>query len=321
MAGKAIRRFRVVVALLALLVVGTVSAQEDAPPDAFHGPGGYELHLIIEGVQRNVMVYIPASYYDNDEAPVPMVIVLHGAGGTGRRIAGVSEFNTLADAEGFIVVYPDGLGGAWNDARPDPRTLGVDDVGFIEQMIAFMADHASIDAARVYASGYSMGGMLAYRLGCQLPDRIAAVASVASTFPAYELDSCLFAPPVPVLVIQGTADEVIPVEGYRDPYGSRLMLSADETVRYWQQQNHCGTGYSVMALPDDDPADATRVRRQAYTNCQNGADVVLYLVQGGGHTWPGHAMNTTFDVGPTSMDMDATAVIWSFFEGHALAAE
>ena len=291
-----------------------VDAQQ-TPVDGFDAPGGYTLGFVIGGVERSINVFIPPGY-DPDGEPVPLLIAMHGAGGTGQGLASFVGFNELATEEGFIVVYPDGFNGAWNDARPDARLLRIDDVRFISLTIDFLTERLRIDPDRVYATGYSMGGMMAFRLGCQLRDKIAAVASVASTFPAYQLDSCLFAQPVPVLVIQGTEDDVIPVEGYRDQYGNRMMMSADETMRYWSQTNGCQTGVRLQFLPDADPEDGTRIRRESYDGCANDAGAELLLVRGGGHTWPGHPLATSFELGPTSMDIDASAEVWRFFEAH-----
>lgn len=307
-----LRAFPILLAAFVLLASLPVAAQQTTTDD-FDGPGAYTIGFVVGGVQRRINLFIPEDYAP-DAAPVPLLIAMHGAGGTGQGIASFSGFNELATEYGFIVVYPDGYNGAWNDARPDPRVLQVDDVRFISLMIDFLTERLNIDSERVYAAGYSMGGMMAFRLGCQLRDKIAAVASVASTFPAYQLDSCLFAQPVPVLVIQGSEDGVIPVAGYRDQYGNRLMMSADETMRYWSETNGCQTGVRVRFLPDTDRADETRVRRESYEGCADGANTELLLVTGGGHTWPGHPIQTTFELGVTSMDIDASAEIWRFFE-------
>ncbi len=314
MRGQPIVRF-LVLAVFMLLVVQPVAAQQ-APVDDFAEPGGYTLGFVIDGLERNIHVFIPPGYAA-DSAPVPLLLALHGAGGSGQGIASFSGFNELATEAGFIVVYPDGYNGAWNDARPDARVLRVDDVRFLSLTIDFLVERLNIDTDRIYAAGYSMGGMMAFRLGCQLRDKIAAVASVASTFPAYQLDSCLFAAPVPVLVVQGTEDSVIPVEGYRDQFGNRLMMSADETMRYWSETNGCQTGVRLQFLPDADAEDGTRVRRESYDGCA--ASTELLRVQGGGHTWPGHPIETTFELGVTSMDIDASAEVWRFFEAHTRA--
>jgi polyhydroxybutyrate depolymerase len=308
------RRLLPLLWLFALILVVAPVAAQDAPVNQFDQPGGYTLRFMVGGVERRIHVFIPPSY-DFDGEPVPLLMALHGAGGTGAGLSSFSGFNQLADEQGFIVVYPDGYNGAWNDARPSARTLPIDDVRFLSLTIDFLVDQLRIDTDRVYAAGYSMGGMMAFRLGCQLPDKIAGVASVASTFPAYQLDACLFAEPVPVLVIQGTEDTVIPAEGYRDQFGNRMMLSVDETMRYWSDVNECASGVRLQFLADADPGDGTRVRRETYDDCAAGAE--LLRVTGGGHTWPGHPFQAPLELGATSLDVDASAEIWRFFAAQS----
>lgn len=317
MIGKAgtMRRSLLLLLLSVVLVVGVSSvAAQNTPIEGFDAPGGYTLGFVVGGVERRINVFIPPSY-DFDGEAVPLVLALHGAGGTGAGLASFSGFNELADEQGFIVVYPDGVNRAWNDARPDARILQIDDVRFLSLVIDFMGRELHIDPDRVYAVGYSMGGMMAFRLGCQLRDKITAVASVASTFPAYQLDSCLFAAPVPVMVVQGTEDPVVPAEGYRDRYGNRMMMSVDETMRYWSQTNDCASGVRLQFVPDAAPDDGTRVRRELYDDCAAGVE--LLRVTGGGHTWPGHPFDAPLELGPVSLDIDATAEIWRFFEANS----
>lgn len=313
-----IGKLAVLVVLAALSTAGALYAQGN-PIDGFDSPGAYTLGFVVGGLERSINVYVPEGY-DPDEL-MPLVLVLHGAGGTGAGVASFTGFNALADEEGFVVVYPDGYRRAWNDQRPDAELLQVNDVGFINAVIDFLDENLAIDPDRIYATGYSMGGMMSFRLGCQLQDRIAAAASVASTFPAYQLDACVFTNPVPVLVIHGTGDEVVPIQGYRDQFNNRLMLSADETLRYWADHNNCTDAVETVSLPDTDPDDQTRVRVQSHDECENDADVAVYIVRGGGHTWPGRPFEASFDLGRTSMDMDATRVVWEFFKAHPRSAD
>jgi polyhydroxybutyrate depolymerase len=225
----------------------------------------------------------------------------------------MTGFDDLADKENFIVVYPDGLNNVWNDGRRgDPRISNVDDVHFLENGVQFIEKMLNIDANKVYAAGYSMGGMMAYRLACALPSRFAAVASVASTMPIYLLDICDSTVPVPVIVFQGTDDPIVPWMGIPNGY-----LSAAQTIGFWGNHNQCTGGFVVENLPDTDPTDHTLVMRQQLKDCT--ADMVLYGVYWGGHTWPGHSMNIA-ELGQTSQDIDASALIWEFFNAHGKAA-
>jgi polyhydroxybutyrate depolymerase len=168
----------------------TAEATTEAAAPAFPQTGSYTITKTIGGIERSYRIFIPETYDETGE-PVPLVIVLHGAGGTGAWIESFSGFNDLSNTENFIAVYPDGLNNAWNDGRRgDARVGNIDDVGFMAEIINFLSANLNIDPQRIYATGYSMGGMLAFRLGCELRDKIAAIATVATTFPEYLLPDC-----------------------------------------------------------------------------------------------------------------------------------
>lgn len=325
--GHLMKTLRACLLLLLLSFSAIVRAQDVTPestpapevtPEAteqsieFPGPGSYTVRHRINGVERSYRVTIPASYSDDGD-PLPLVIALHGAGGTGAGIESYSGFNALAEREGFIVAYPNGVNNAWNDGRPGST---IDDVDFIARMITFIEASLNIDPTRIYATGHSMGGMFSFRLGCELPERIAAIASVASTFPEYLGLACVDAPPVPVMIVQGTDDLIVPWVGIRDAY-----LSAGASLAYWAQRNGCTVYSGIEVLEDSDPDDGTRVMRERQSECDEDADVQLYGIYFGGHTWPGHVIGVSFELGLTSMDIDATEVIWSFFQEHSIEAE
>jgi polyhydroxybutyrate depolymerase len=155
--------------------------------------------------------------------------------------------------------------------------------------------------------------MMAYRLGCELPSVFAAVGSVASTMPIYLLPSCNNSAPVPVIVFQGTDDGVIPWTGVQGAY-----LSAAQTVGFWGNHNACTDELTIEMMPDtvSTPDDFTLVVRQEVIGCA--ADVVVYGVYFGGHTWPGHPLNAP-QLGQTTLDVDATALTWEFFKARVNA--
>lgn len=299
-----------------LEAAATAEATPELPPGAlngFPGAGSYTVQQPYADVQRSYHVYIPASY-DAEGEPVALVIVLHGAGGTGAGTESFTGFDALADTEDFVVVYPNGINNAWNDNRNDPRVSSIDDVRFISDIVTYVSGQLNIDPARVYATGYSMGGMMSYRLGCERSDLFAAVGSVASTMPVYLIDTCLNTPPIPVIVFQGTDDPVVPWTGIAENY-----LSAAQTLGFWGYHNQCANDFAVESLPNGDPEDYTQVMRQQLTGCA--ADMVLYGIYFGGHTWPAHPISTTIQLGATSYDVDATDQLWAFFKAHPQAGE
>lgn len=272
--------------------------------------------LTYDGNERIYHVHLPEGYAETAD-PLPVIIAMHGAGGDGKNMEKITLYSDLADTNGFIAVYPNGLNGIWNDGRVgDSRVPSdLDDVGFISAIIDALVEDFNVDTSRVYATGYSMGGMMAFRLGCELQDKIAAVASVASTFPGYLIENCDPASPVPVLVVQGTEDDVIPWDGIRR--GNFIIyLSAAETAMYWAAHNQCAPDPELVEGLDIANKDGTIIRQVYYTDCEQDAKVMIYVVAGGGHTWPGSELTATWGI--TSFDLYASPAIWQFFETHTL---
>jgi len=280
--------------------------------------------LVHDGLRRSYIVHIGASC--DLSHPAPLVIVLHGGGGNGAGMVKLTGFNAVSDREGFIVVYPDGIDRHWNDGRGvewyRAHTQDIDDVGFISALIDELSRKLNIDAKRVYATGISNGGMMSYRLGCELSDRIAAIAAVAASLAVNKVKEWSPTRPIPVMIIAGTADPLVPWNGGDIRYGERIygtVLSVPETVEFWVEKNGCTARPVVRRLPDSDPADGTVVRREAYSGCKDGAEVVLYAVEGGGHTWAGGLQYLPERIiGKTSREFSASEVIWQFFKQHSL---
>ncbi len=295
----------------------TAEATEVATAEAtasvhFEVPGTYAVRQPVGDLVRQYTVHIPAKYFES-ESPVPLVLILHGAGGTGQGIESFSGFDSLSDREGFIVAYPDGINTAWNDNRGDETSV-IDDVGYLSHLVDSVAEKANIDLNRVYAAGYSRGGMMSYRLGCVLPTKFAAVASVASTFPMYLLLECQNAPPKALMVIQGTDDPIVPWMGIQSAF-----FSAADTLKFWGQHNRCALLGPIKEYGDLSPMDGTRLLTQEGIKCEQ--PIVLYSVFHGGHTWPGHPVKAPFDLGLTSMDFDAAAALWDFFKAQSFQPE
>ena len=278
----------------------------------FPGSGSYNVREDFGTQQREFAIDIPSSYSDDGD-PMPLVFALHGAGGSGNGIRSYSGFPELGEEVGFISVFPSGLGGGWNDGRPDPGLAVIDDIGYFEHVITLLTNSLNIDESRIYTTGHSMGGMMSFRLGCNLPQYFAAIASVASTMPRYIQAECDAAPALPVLVIQGTDDYVVPWVGIRNGY-----LSAPDTMAYWAEHNGCTYEPEFVVEPDTHPDDGTLVIREQYDDCDH--EVMMYGIYQGGHTWPGRAITAGFDLGGTSYDISAAEVIWAFFERQALDA-
>jgi len=231
-------------------------------------------------------------------------------------------FNILSDKEGFAVVYPDGVEKHWNDGRKKVRYRShrekIDDIGFISALIDHLVKERNIDKRRIYITGISNGAMMSNRLACELAGKIAAIAPVAGNMPYDLLPHCSPSRPVSVLMISGTNDSMIPWEGgearfKRFEFGK--VLSVAETIKFWVAHNRCKPTPDITWEPDSNPQDGTRVRKETYGGCREGTEVILYAIEGGGHTWPrGLQYLPERIVGKTSDDIDANKVIWSFFK-------
>jgi polyhydroxybutyrate depolymerase len=286
------------------------------PPAEKSAPGSHAQSLAHGGLKRTYRLYVPAGY--DGSRPMPLVLVFHGGQGTGAQMERGVGFNRLADKHGFLVAYPDGVGQHWNDGRVSPRLADVakvDDVGFVAALIDHLASTYRIDPDRVYATGISNGGFLAHRLGWELSDRLAAIAPVAGTL-GKEV-AAKFAPKraVAVLHIHGTKDPAVKWEGGEVIARGGEALSVPAVVALWVKANGCRPKPTVEYLPQKEPKDGTRVRRETYAAGEVGAEVVVYAVEGWGHNWPGGAsLGERF--GPATKQVNGAEVIWQFFQRH-----
>jgi polyhydroxybutyrate depolymerase len=249
---------------------------------------------------------------------MPVVLALHAFATNALLMELTCGLNDTADQEGFLVVYPSGTGrGAmlhWNDGG---IPLGrVDDVGFIARMLDDVEAVARVDSRRVYATGYSNGAMMCYRLASELSERIAAIAPVAGTMADSRIGATR---PVSVIHLHGTLDRLAPFDGFSDPLRAARFKSIDETVRAWAEANACPDNPKAAVLPDA-AADGTRVRRTVFGPGKGGSEVVLYAIEGGGHTWPGRKPVADL-LGRSTRDITGNDVIWEFFRKHPIAPE
>jgi polyhydroxybutyrate depolymerase len=295
------QRMRPGVVLLLLLLA--------APPLAGQSPAAEERRSIdVAGIRRAYLLYRPASPPPGQ--PLPLVLVFHAAGGRADGIARHTGFSDLAEREGFVVAYPDAVGRRWNDGR---RAVGPDDVGFVRALLDSLGSELGVDPRRRYAVGISNGAMFAHRLACDLPGVLAAIAPVAGTLPAAVSRRCAAPAPLSVLAFQGTADRSVPYEG-GTPASGGALLSAERSLAFWAEAGGCH-GFAPDTTVVDSVSDGTRLRRHAYGGCPENREIVLYTIEGGGHTWPG-GPPVARRVGRVTREIDATSAIWEFFRRH-----
>lgn len=280
------------------------------------------------GRRRTYYIYLPRSL--EKAKPVPLLFVLHGGGGAAEGMEyGLTRrgFDWLAERDGFIAVYPQGVERQWNDGRSLPLSRAVDmsrvdDVGFFAAMADALSGEFSIDRARIYATGISNGGLMSLRLAGERADLFAAIAAVTASLSRSLLAHYAPSRPVSVLIMNGTEDPLVPYGGGTivGPLGRverGEVVSTADTVVWWVRRNHCAAEPRVTMLPDAAADDGTRVQRALYRGGDHGSEVALYTVIGGGHTWPGGPQYLPPRlVGRVCRDIDANEVIWDFFKRH-----
>lgn len=305
---------------LLLFGVACIGTGRGAAAARFGEGGGTDRNIALQiaGTERLYRVHMPPAY--DGKRPVPLVLVFHAEGDSPERIARVTNFNALSDEKGFLVIYPQANTGYWNDGRSTAGAATEDDVAFVSKLIDRASMLFAVDPQRVYAAGFSNGGMMVQRLAAELPDKIAAAAAVAGPLPRDLAERFNPRQPVSVLMVHGTADMQVPYGGgqVRGPVGGQV-LSVAESVDRWLAANGCTNRKPTSATLDPDTADGRRIRRETYSACRQGTAVEIYTIEGGDHSWPGGAQPGRFGrlVEPTSRDVDATRAIWEFFEGHA----
>lgn len=272
-------------------------------------------------VTYDVRVHVPE---ERAQRPA-LVLDLHGSGADGAAQSAISNLDALADEKGFVVVEPTAAiplssGWAWN-VPGVPTTAGQlpppgarDDVKYLEAVIDQVGGAVCADQRRVYATGYSGGGRMASALACHLADRVAAVATVAglragrpspvdTSVP--DVADCRPSRPVSVLEFHGDADYTNPYAGSTD---LRWGYSVPVAAQTWARIDGCRVGPEVTEVSE-------HVLRYAYSRCDGRADVELYRIAGGGHTWPGTTVDQSGN-GVVTQEIDASRILWDFFAAH-----
>lgn len=278
-------------------------------------PGDHIRSLAIGGQARSYSVHVPPSY--DPRKPTPVVLAFHAAAMNGAAMARFCGLSETADRSGFVVVYPNGTGSTpfflyWDAGGVRGRPS--DDVGYVAKLLDDLATVVHVDPRRVYATGMSNGAMMCYRLAAELSDRIAAIAPVAGTM---ALETFRPRRPVPLLHFHGTKDGLVLFGGPDERIPKNLkFLSVDASIRAWAKADGCPEIAEVFEVPDL-IEDGTRVLRKSYGPGRGGSEVILYIIEGGGHTWPGRPPRIRY-LGLSTRDIEANDLIWEFLQKHAL---
>jgi polyhydroxybutyrate depolymerase len=290
--------------------------------------GDHNITIRVGGLDRHYTVHVPPGYYGKTSAPV--VIMLHGGGGTGKAAATETGWGSKADEAGFLAVFPDALPPdqtkpsrfrgnpqLWNDGsgRFYPGQKAPDDVGFLNAMLDELLTSFVVDQRRIFVTGFSNGASMAFRIGAELSKRIAAIAPVAG---ACWLEPLSLESPVSMIYITGTADPLNPIEGGvprlatggSDKIRTKPKPPVRDSIWKWSKALACPTAPRSMS-------EANGVRTEIYGPGRDGAEVVYITVEGLGHTWAGgRSLLPEFMVGKRSDKIKATDVIWEFFQKH-----
>ncbi len=294
-------------------------------------PNWRESSLRFGQLTRWFRVYLPTSLAEK----APVVLLLHGGRQSMRRLfssgaVATKEWADLAEAERFLLGVPNGTGAtgdtrgdrqSWNDGRivDSPVEPEVDDVGFIKSLLDRIDQAYSIDGSRTYVTGASNGGMMTFRLLMEAPDRFAAGAAFIANLP--EAGPAIRKPalPTPLMIANGTKDPVVKWDGGEILKGHGFVRSAEATVAWWVDANHArAENPGIEYLPDTDPTDPCRVLRTTYPARENGAPVVFYALEGGGHVMPStkHEIPDDFPTRPVCRDVDGARLAWDFMKNH-----
>ena len=276
-----------------------------------------------DGILRDVGVFDPRTI--EREELRPLVVVLHGGLGEDDDTVSLSfgKLNGLASDDDFLVAYPLGIGGHWNDGRNVEsyysQRAGVDDVGFLTTLISDLLAKKQIDPEAVFVVGVSDGAMMANRFACERGGMLRGMTAVIGSMPrnvARRRSRCS-KKPLSVLMINGTDDPIVPWDGGEVEFeGAQLgvVIPVRRTFAFWSRHNRCGEAVQSM-IPDFSPNDGTRIERSKATACADDTKVELFAVRGAGHTWPsGWQYLPESMVGKTSHDIDAAVASWRFFQ-------
>lgn len=278
--------------------------------------------LPYQGHDRSYYSYYPDSLKDKKNYPV--LIVLHWSMQNGKQAAQNWGIMQLAEQKGFVALFPNALFGEWNDGRGasinGEVTSQLDDVGFLSALIYEYTDKYEADASRIYMLGVSFGGMMALRAGCEISRQLAGVGVVLASLPRPLAKGCMPDKALPIFIINGTDDTVIPLKGGSVKIAGRKfgeVIPITETVDTWLLTNGCNDSPFFGERHEFKPGKKAKgIRTEFYSQCSSGMPVQLFLVDGGQHDVPSFRRNRKIQTDESSGDFNPMLEIWNFFEQY-----
>jgi polyhydroxybutyrate depolymerase len=249
----------------------------------------------------------------NGKQPAPTVIVLHGATIGAERTRRGSGFAESAAARGFAAAFPDGIYRLWNDGR-EGSASGVDDVGFVRRLVGELISRGIAEPARIYLAGISNGGMMTFRMVCEASELFAGAGTIIANMPAVIGKGCQPKKPLPIVMLNGTADPLVPYAGGGVGFAGRRgdVWAAERSAAFMAQVNGCGEP-ATHALATGSPDGATKIVRLDWSGCSSGRPVTLYRIEGGGHQVFGRPSVLPTILGPGTQQISSSEVILQLF--------
>jgi len=298
------------------LILSTSCDNEEARIDDTENENSSEfiglnnISTTFDNLSRSYHIYVPASYSDTE--PIPIVFNLHGGASTAiGYLNSIGNMRPIADTANFIIIYPqattDSSGNpTWHLGGENSKSTSVDDVGFVSHIIDEVSSIYSVDLERVYVTGFSNGGYLAYEIACLLSNKIAGIGSVAGHMFIDTYNYCDPSHPTPLINIHGTEDFYDGIAGY--------YLDQNLSNRYWTEYNNTDPDPVITYIENTNTQDGSTVELHSWLNGDNGISVVHFKVMGGGHSYPN--LNSSSSKGYENGDIDSNSEIWNFLSRY-----
>ncbi len=277
--------------------------------------GTQKEYIVHDGLKRSYIFHLPQNdnFFGNNSPS--LFFVLHGASGNADQMMESTRINDIADKENFIAVYPNGTGLfseyvlSWNAGQCCNfiEPLGVDDVGFIKTLVDKFKEEYNIDSNRVYVAGLSNGGMMSYRLGCEMSGSLTAIASVSGPMMVGDCEPKDY---LSVMSLTDLGDGIIPYKGgesqnwFIDLF-DLYFNSAPDSVLFWVKHNDC--------LGNPQKFVSNEMEKEAYLGCKNNTEVLFYTLKRGNHQWPGSNLKAILER-QSPKNIEASEIIWDFFK-------
>ncbi|MFY7668120.1 MAG: alpha/beta hydrolase-fold protein [Crocinitomicaceae bacterium] len=253
------------------------------------------------GNTRTYMYYKPTAWTPSQQ--LPLLVVLHGLTQTGGGVMDITQFNQLAEANNFIVCYPNGLNNAWN-ASMNVTVSSADDKGFIETLVQYFHTNFNTNPQKQYLCGFSNGGFMSHKMACESSECFAAIATVSGNMSDTTYANCNPQYNPAVLHIHGTSDAIVPYDG-----GPSTGVSVDQTMQKWASFLNCNSTLTSVVMPNPSLTDFSSPERISYSSCTSPLELIK--ITGGGHQWPGIS-TLVGGAGIINMDFYSPQVIWDF---------